>query len=42
MGYMARLLSPNEACWAAGRRIPKPCVVGSNPTGGATYCLVKR
>ena len=26
VGYVAWLLSPSGACWAADRRIPKPCV----------------
>jgi hypothetical protein len=33
VGFVACLLTPGVACWAADRRIPKPCVVGSIPTG---------
>ena len=35
------LLTAEEARYAADGGIPKPCVAGSNPAGGATYSLVK-
>ena len=42
LGRMAYLCLPLTILEGAPNRIPKPCVVGSNPTGGAdAFCLVR-